>query len=156
MWNGNVSCGCFGASQEEPDPQTSKYFSDISASIAINTKHTKLSAHFSWLLSSSSHLPQDSYAEAHFPLSKISSHGSDMGEVMKVPLMSVKDNQEYYAISPSTEMECGIYPIKVVLYKDQTRQIVLSEHHSKVLSRVNTSECSKDEFMQVVNSFAKK
>jgi hypothetical protein len=140
----DYTCGCF-TKIKTPNPVSSEYIQDISASFAVNTKHSTLKVHFSWLIELKKELPKDAYIEAEFPAGD---------EPFKVPLMGIKDSDRYYAISPPLgEIECQIYPIRINIYEDNRRIKVISQHKSNVLSRISTSNCSKDDFMRVMNKF---
>lgn len=92
--------------------------------------------------------------EAHFP----ADGRLITKKVFRVPLMLIQDdnkkeaqNATYYAISPELDdLKCGIYQVEVKIYKDQRRMETLSSHNSQILSRVDTSNCSKNEFMQTM------
>ncbi|KAI8360950.1 hypothetical protein B0O80DRAFT_146274 [Mortierella sp. GBAus27b] len=61
----SFTCGCNSTEQpREPQFKKSKYFEDVAASFAINTKHQTLSAHYSWLVEARRPIPKDAVIEA--------------------------------------------------------------------------------------------
>ena len=60
----------------------------------------------------------------------------------------------FYAVSPALSgFECGLYDIEIRVYEDNKRMSVFSTHQSQVLSRVNTTLCTRDSFFQMMKSF---
>ncbi|ORY06631.1 hypothetical protein K493DRAFT_344469 [Basidiobolus meristosporus CBS 931.73] len=154
----NFSCGCLlPAGTKEPTFKKSKYFQDLAASFAVNTKEERLSAHYSWLLQLNKDLPPGSYIEAELE------NPVDKDAPYKIPAIELRNKQgetfekrRFYIVSPPlTDVECGLLNMKLRVYKDKTRQEVFTTHENQVLSRVNTNECLRTEFIEKMQALAK-
>ncbi|KAJ2964149.1 hypothetical protein NQZ79_g1007 [Umbelopsis isabellina] len=156
----NFACGCiFDKKVKEPTFQKSKHFEDLSASFAINAKNEQLSAHYSWLVQL--HKPIQSsqpYIEATLdnPL--------DKSNPMHVPAIELQNNESlqpfehrrFYVVSPALPtLGCGLYNMTLTAYSDKTKKTKLAEHKNQILSRVNTDNCCKSEFMEQMNAAAR-
>ncbi|KAF9586179.1 hypothetical protein BGW38_008896 [Lunasporangiospora selenospora] len=52
-------------------------------------------------------------------------------------------------------LTCGLHPVKLTLYKDQSKTTVLGTHENAILSRIDTQYCMKDEFIEKMKEAAK-
>ncbi|KAF9352213.1 hypothetical protein BGX34_000125 [Mortierella sp. NVP85] len=155
----SFSCGCNSAEQpREPQFKKSKYFEDIAASFAVNTKHQTLSAHYSWLVEARREIPKNAVIEAelHNP--------ADFAKPIKINAMELQAqegespwrNRRFYVLSPRLDtLNCGLHPVKLTLYKDESKTTVLGTHENAILSRVDTQYCMKDEFISKMKEAAK-
>ncbi|KAF9962243.1 hypothetical protein BGZ70_008088 [Mortierella alpina] len=132
----SFTCGCNSSEQpKEPQFKKSKYFEDVAASFAINTKYQ---------------------AELHNP--------ADFAKPLKVPAIELQaqegespwPNRRFYVLSPRLEtLTCGLHPVKLTIYKDESKKSVLGTHENAILSRIDTQYCLKDEFMEKMKEAAK-
>ncbi|KAG0213778.1 hypothetical protein BGX31_001216 [Mortierella sp. GBA43] len=155
----SFTCGCNSTEQpREPQFKKSKYFEDVAASFAINTKHQTLSAHYSWLVEARRPIPKDAVIEAelHNP--------ADFAKPIKMNAMELQaqegespwPNRRFYVLSPRLEtLDCGLHPVKLTLYKDESKTTILGTHENAILSRIDTQYCMKDEFMTKMKEAAK-
>ncbi|KAF9159900.1 hypothetical protein DFQ27_009246 [Actinomortierella ambigua] len=155
----SFTCGCQSTQQpKEPSFKKSKYFEDIAASFAINTKYQQLYAHYSWLVEGRREIPGNAYIEAelHNP--------ADFSNPLKVQAIELKAqdgespwaNRRFYVLSPRLEtLTCGLHPVKLTIYKDSTKSAVIGTHENSILSRIDTQYCMKDEFMEKMKLAAK-
>ncbi|KAF9207171.1 hypothetical protein BGZ49_001025 [Haplosporangium sp. Z 27] len=141
----SFTCGCNSTEQpKEPQFKKSKYFT--------------LYAHYSWLVEARRSIPKNAVIEAelHNP--------ADFAKPIKVPAIELQaqdgesswSNRRFYVLSPRLEtLNCGLHPVKLTVYKDETKQVVLGMHENAILSRINTQYCMKDEFMEKMKEAAK-
>lgn len=62
----------------------------------------------------------------------------------------------YYVLSPNIQnLDCGLYKMKLTAYTDKSKSNVLAEHENEILSRINTTECTKTEFMEKMSAAAR-
>ncbi|KAI9272508.1 hypothetical protein BY458DRAFT_546742 [Sporodiniella umbellata] len=151
----NFSCGClFDKKVKEPHFKKSEYFQDLSASFAINAKNEQLGAHYSWLVEMIKPTLPSVYVEATFE------NPSDSQDTIKVPgVQLVHDSFEhprYYFLSPAlTHLNCKLYSIQLIAYKDKSKKEVIARHENQILSRINSDACVKSEFMERMASATK-
>ncbi|RUP52113.1 hypothetical protein BC936DRAFT_141009 [Jimgerdemannia flammicorona] len=158
----NFSCGCMlPKNTKEPTFKASKYFEDLSASFAINTKQEQLTAHYSWLVQLRRDLPTTSipYIEATLE------HPSRRSEPLVVPAMELAQtdphaapfpSRRFYVLSPALAgVQCGLYSMRLTAYADRSKTKVLATHENEILSRVNTETCFRDEFMRAMGEMEK-
>ncbi|ORZ19078.1 hypothetical protein BCR41DRAFT_351491, partial [Lobosporangium transversale] len=155
----SFTCGCNSTEQpKEPQFKKSKYFEDIAASFAINTKYQTLSAHYSWLVEARRDIPKNAVIEAelHNP--------ADFANPIKVNAIELQaqdgespwPSRRFYVLSPRLEtLNCGLHPVKLTVYKDESKKSVLGTHENAILSRINTQYCMKDEFLTKMKEVAK-
>ncbi|CAO3626851.1 unnamed protein product [Cunninghamella echinulata] len=101
---------------------------------------------------------KEPYIEATFD------NPSDRSRPIVVPAIKV-ENQDienkfqyprYYVISPNIDnLDCGLYKMKLTAYSDKSKSKVLAEHENEILSRINTTECTKTEFMEKMSAAAR-
>ncbi|KAF9921904.1 hypothetical protein FBU30_008025 [Linnemannia zychae] len=155
----SFTCGCNSAEQpKEPQFKKSKYFEDVAASFAINTKYPTLYAHYSWLVEARRDIPKGAFIEAelHNP--------ADFSRPLKVAAIELQAqegespwaNRRFYVLSPRLEtLTCGLHPVKLHLYKDESKSTLLGTHENAILSRIDTQYCMKDEFLEKMREAAK-
>ncbi|KAF9147447.1 hypothetical protein BG015_010922 [Linnemannia schmuckeri] len=155
----SFTCGCNSTDQpKEPQFKKSKYFEDMAASFAINTKYQTLYAHYSWLVEARRDIPKNAFIEAelHNP--------ADFAKPLKVTAIELQAqdgespwaNRRFYVLSPRLEtLTCGLHPVKLNIYKDESKSSLLGTHENAILSRIDTQYCMKDEFMEKMKEAAK-
>ncbi|KAF9427706.1 hypothetical protein BGZ94_004360 [Podila epigama] len=141
----SFTCGCNSTEQpREPQFKKSKYFT--------------LYAHYSWLVEARRDIPKNAVIEAelHNP--------ADFAKPLKVAAIELQaqdgespwNNRRFYILSPRLEtLTCGLHPVKLTLYKDESKTSVLGTHDNAILSRINTQYCLKDEFLEKMKEAAK-
>ena len=155
-----TSCGCnASAPTHQPRGRRSRYFEDISGSLAVNTRYDPLEMRFTWLVESRKPLPDGAYIEAEFP------DPSDpiAGTPYRVPFMRLEQRasekaaaDRYYAVSgPLPKTECRMYDVRLNVYSDSRRISVISQHESQILSRVDTEQCPRSTFLALLKSMQK-
>ncbi|KAI8579948.1 hypothetical protein K450DRAFT_239868 [Umbelopsis ramanniana AG] len=156
----NFACGClFDKKVKEPTFRKTKYFEDLSASFAINAKNEQLSAHYSWLVEL--HKPINGsqlYVEATLenPDDKTSPLQVQAIELQNNESMLPFEHRRFYVLSPSLpKLSCGLYNMKLTAYSDKSKKEKITEHSNQILSRVNTDNCCKSEFMEQMNAAAR-
>ncbi|CAO3660010.1 unnamed protein product [Umbelopsis vinacea] len=156
----DFACGCiFDKKVKEPTFRKTKYFEDLSASFAINAKNEQLNAHYSWLVQL--HKPVSSpqlYVEATLE------NPADKSEPLHVQAVELQNNDalqpfehcQFYVLSPSLPtLGCGLYNMTLTAYSDKSKKQKITEHSNQILSRVNTDNCCKSEFMEQMNAAAR-
>ncbi|KAG9071260.1 hypothetical protein KI688_008806 [Linnemannia hyalina] len=144
----SFTCGCNSTDQpKEPQFKKSKYFEDVAASFAVNTKYQ-----------ARRDIPKNAFIEAelHNP--------ADFAKPLKVTAIELQAqdgespwaNRRFYVLSPRLEtLTCGLHPVKLNIYKDESRSSLLGSHENAILSRIDTQYCMKDEFMEKMKEAAK-
>ncbi|KAG0273921.1 hypothetical protein BGZ95_010278 [Linnemannia exigua] len=155
----SFTCGCNSTDQpKEPQFKKSKYFEDVAASFAINTKYQVTIPCYSWLVEARRDIPKNAFIEAelHNP--------ADFAKPLKVTAIELQaqdgespwGNRRFYVLSPRLEtLTCGLHPVKLNIYKDETKSSLLGTHENAILSRIDTQYCMKDEFMEKMKEAAK-
>ncbi|KAI9320589.1 hypothetical protein BX666DRAFT_2024232 [Dichotomocladium elegans] len=155
----NFTCGCLlDKAAKEPHFKKTKYFEDLSASFALNTKNEQLSAHYSWLVQMHRQIPgvSNPYVEATFEDPVDKEHPINVPAIQLKSTGAAFEHPRYYVISPAlSSIDCGLYKMRLTAYADASKQRVLAEHDNMLLSRVNTSTCTKTEFMERMNAAAR-
>eukprot|EP01134_Creolimax_fragrantissima_P003930 CFRG3930T1 len=144
----SFACGCVNA-PKGPEPSTKKteYFEDVSASLAVHHSGPTLQARYSWLLEDHKGLPPSAYVEAVFENPK-----SD-GLPIVSRGMQVKGDKSnlkrFYFLSPNlSDIECKDYKMTATVYSDRTRQHLITQHSNTIRSRIDTSNCPTEEFLE--------
>lgn len=112
---------------------------------------------YSWLVQM--HRPvatSNPYVEATFE------NPQDKTQPIIVPALQLKNTEtayshpRYYVVSPAVgTLDCGLYHMRLTAYADSSKRTILAEHENDLLSRVNTTTCSKTEFMEKMNAAAR-
>ncbi|KAG0369860.1 hypothetical protein BGZ54_008598 [Gamsiella multidivaricata] len=138
----SFTCGCNSTEQpKEPQFKKSKYF-----------------VCYSWLVEARRDIPKSAVIEAelHNP--------ADFAKPIKVAAIELQaqdgespwSGRRFYVLSPRLEtLNCGLHPVKLTIYKDESKKSVLGTHENAILSRVDTQYCMKDEFMEKMKEAAK-
>ncbi|OZJ04103.1 hypothetical protein BZG36_02859 [Bifiguratus adelaidae] len=150
------SCGCDPKGLLEPTFKTSKHFTDLSASFAVNTKHEQLSTHYSWLVEL-----RKEFSQTAKPYVEATLQNPEGGPPLQVPAIELVDTQKsfdkrrYYIVSPALpRLGCGLYEVKLTAYTDKNKSKKLAEHSNHILSRINTETCYKQEFLDKMQALA--
>ncbi|KAF9937278.1 hypothetical protein BGZ65_001615, partial [Modicella reniformis] len=113
---------------------------------------------YSWLVEARREIPRNAVIEAelHNP--------TDFAKPIKVNAIELQaqegeapwSNRRFYVLSPRLEtLTCGLHPVKLTLFKDESKTAILGTHENAILSRINTQYCMKDEFMAKMRDAAK-